>query len=131
MESMTFEQFQEKFKPNTQRLTAQKELDVWNIKQEYKAIHNFYIDRGKIFKNKYEEARYKILKWIITCATNDTEEGDLISEKNDEMLKDAGKLLYEFDGMKGMHDNLVWDFVPTRYRRNNDCVWDGIGEWSS
>jgi hypothetical protein len=74
MESMTFEQFQEKFKPNTQRLTAQKELDVWNIKQEYKAIHKFYIDRGKIFKNKYEEARYKILKWIITCATNDTEE---------------------------------------------------------
>ena len=71
---MTFEQFQDKFKANTQRLTAQKELDVWKIKQEYKAIHNFYIDRGKIFKNKYEEARYKILKWIITCATNDTEE---------------------------------------------------------
>ena len=30
MESMTFEQIQEKFKPNTQRLTAQKELDVLN-----------------------------------------------------------------------------------------------------
>ena len=47
------------------------------------------------------------------------------------MLKDAGRLLYEFDGMKGMHDNLVWAFVPTRYRRNIDCVWGGIGEWSS
>jgi len=30
-----------------------------------------------------------------------------------------------------MHDNLVWAFVPTRYRRNIDCVWGGIGEWSS
>jgi hypothetical protein len=131
METMTFEQFQEQFTPNTQRLTAQKELDVWNIKQEYKAIHNLYIDRGKHFKNKYEEARYKILKWIITCATYDPEEGDLISEKNDEMLKDAGRLLYEFEGMKGMHDILVWAFVPTRYRRNIDYAWNGIGEWVS
>ena len=89
---MTIQQFQEQFKPNTQRLTAKEELDVWNIKHEYKAIHKSYIDSGKRFKNKYEEARYKVLKWVITCATYDTEEGDYISEKNDMMLKDAGRL---------------------------------------
>ena len=128
---MTIQQFQEQFKSNTERLTAKEELDVWNIKQEYKAIHNFYIDRGKRFKNKYEEARYNVLNWMIKCATYDREEGDYISEKIDMMLKDAGRLLYEFDGMEGMHDNLVWAFVPTRYRRNIDSIWDVIGEWSS
>ena len=53
----------------------------------------------------------------MTCATYETEKGDLVSEKKDEMLKDAGRFLYEFDGMRGMHDNLVWAFVPTRYRK--------------
>ena len=110
-------------------LTAKEELNEYNIIKEYKAIHTFYNMRCKMFKDKYEEARYNILKWIITCATHDPENGDYSDVKNNELIKDAGKLLYEYDKMEGMHDDLVWSFIPKRYQRDIDCLWNGIGKW--
>ena len=111
------------------RATAKEELIQYNIIKEYNGIHKFYKLRGGEFNNKYEEARYKILKWIITCATYDPENGDYSNDKNDELVKDAGKLLYEYDKMEGMRDDLVWSFIPKRYRRNIDYLWNGIGDW--
>lgn len=43
----------------------------------------------------------------------------------------AGQLMYEADGMRGMNDDLVWSFVPKRYQRDIDMMWDGIGDWQS
>jgi hypothetical protein len=43
-------------------------------------------------------------------------------------LKEAGKMLYDYDGM---NDGLVWSFIPKRYQREIDCAWSGIGEWRS
>ena len=112
-----------------QKATAKEELIEYNIIKEYKGIYEFCNLRGGELYDKYEEVRYKILKWILTCATYDPENGDYSNDKNDELVKDAGKLLYEYDKMEGMRDDLVWMFIPERYRRNIDYLWNGIGEW--
>jgi hypothetical protein len=46
-------------------------------------------------------------------------------------LKEAGRLLYEYGGMEGMHDDLVWSFIPKRYKRYIDMGRNRIGEWKS
>jgi len=111
--------------------TAKEELKEFNIQKEYKAIHKLYIARDNKFKNKYEEARYKILKYMITCTINDPQNGDYYDEKNNNLIKEAGNLLYEFEGMDGLHDGLVWSFIPRRYVRDIEILWNGIGNWRS
>ena len=81
----SFQEFMyELSKNDTRYLTAKEELNEYNIIKEYKGIHMFYNMRCKMFKDKYEEARYNILKWIITCATHDPENGDYSDAKNNE-----------------------------------------------
>lgn len=45
------------------------------------------------------------------------------------MMVEAGKLLHEYDGMRGMRDPLVWSFIPRMFHREIDMYWDGVGEW--
>lgn len=84
---------------------------------------------GKL--DKYKLGRFKLLEYIIHYIKNDPERGDYYSKENKERLIEAGKLLYEYDDMDGMHDGLVWSFIPKRYQREIDMAWDGIGEWIS
>lgn len=44
-------------------------------------------------------------------------------------IREAGEILYETEGMRGMHDELLWSFIPKTYQREIDLIWDGIGEW--
>tara|TARA_B100000902_G_scaffold347219_1_gene354390 strand:- start:2712 stop:3188 length:477 start_codon:yes stop_codon:yes gene_type:complete len=112
--------------------TAQEEIGSgthksWNIEREYKAIQNFVESRG--YKNKYEEGRHKTLKYILNKVYHDPEKGDWDDDNNIKLIKEAGQLLYDFDGMKSMKDNLVWSFIPVRYHREISSYWNGIGEW--
>ncbi len=109
--------------------TAKEELIEFNILKEYKAIHKLYTRRDNKFKNKYEKARYNILKYMINCAIYDPQNGDYYDEENNKLIKEAGKLLYEFEGMNGLYDGLVWSFIPRRYIRDIEILWDGIGDW--
>lgn len=57
--------------------------------------------------------------------------GNYYDEKNIKLIRDAGNLLYEYDEMNGLRDVLVWSFVPKRYAREIDMLWNRIGEWRS
>lgn len=44
-------------------------------------------------------------------------------------IKQAGKMLYDFDGMKAMRNDLVWAFLPKSLGGEVEIIWDGIGDW--
>ena len=111
-------------------LTAKEELEEMNIKQEYKGLLRLYKLRDYRFIDKQEEARFKILKFIITSAIYDPLNGDYYSEENNKLIEDAGELLYEYGGMDEMlYIMNEWDFIPKRYKGSIDYLWDEIGEW--
>jgi len=107
--------------------TAKEEAEEYNIFEEFNAIGKFIKERG--IKNKYEQARYKILQYIINCIKADPEKGNYHNKENDKNIIEAGKLLYEFDGMDGMRDMLVWSFIPKRYHSEINLFWSGIGHF--
>lgn len=60
--------------------------------------------------------------------------GDSSSEsaaKANSLIKEAGRLIYEAVGSKGLRDNLIWLFIPKQYQRIVDLCFNGIGGWSS
>ena len=99
------------------------ELFAWNIPREMKALQQ----RAITAKNftKYDQARLYILTYMYNCAEANPCTGDWydLSEKPLEIVKTAGKLLYEAEGMRGLQDYLVWAFVPRRYRREIRWHW--------
>ncbi len=104
-------------------LNAQEELHEFNILKEYKRL-----DGNKEKLNDYDKAIYNICEVLIDCVSHDKINGDYYSEKNNNKIKQAGNLLYSYDGISVMKDVLqLW--VPKRYRREFDILWDGIGEW--
>lgn len=110
-----------------------------NVFKEYKALNrrlnektarsNPKEDEKTQKKEYYSVARKQILQWIIECVKHDPESGDYSDDDNDKLIIEAGKSLYLHEGMRGMHDPLVWAFIPKRYHRTIDALWDGIGEW--
>jgi len=112
--------------------TAQDEIGSgtpgsWNIKREYVALQDFVKSRGYV--SKYEEGRHKILKFILNKVYHDPANGDWNDDNNINLIKEAGQLLYDYDGMNGMRDCFVWSFIPNRYHREISSYWHGIGEW--
>lgn len=73
----------------------------------------------------------KMLRFVINCVKNDPQNGDYWDDQCHTLLKDAGTLLFQFDGMDGMHDRLAWSFIPPRYHRHIECAWRGIGSWKA
>lgn len=113
--------------PPTNRTGGRAGLEAidFNIFREYNALKNLKGD------DKYRNGRFLLLEYVIDCVKNDPDEGNyFVPEMRDKVVK-AGQLLYEADGMAGMNDGLVWSFVPKRYQRDIDMMWDGIGDWQS
>ena len=111
-------QHSEKFKD------VKEELFGYNIMSEYEKL--------KKIPNKciYDKAIFNICQYLITCVENDPVNGDYYSKENNEIIKEAGRLLYEYDGIHSMSGTLS-SWIPKRYRRDIGCVCDGIGEWRS
>lgn len=117
-----------KLNPNMGMNRAALELFEFNIFEEYDALKQFVKANGT--KDMYKIARMKIFEYILNCVKSDPMDGETEScEKNIQLLKDAGKMLYESEGMDGMYDDLLWSFIPDRYHRSIDMAWDGIGLW--
>jgi hypothetical protein len=126
---LSFEEFMKMMIGNTKYLNATEELEEYNIVSEFNGLEKF-LKMDLDPKNRlYKQARYNILKYIITCVKNDPECGDYYDDENEKILREAGEMLYKEGGMQSMHDELVWSFIPKRYRRNVDLAWNGIGEW--
>jgi hypothetical protein len=112
--------------------TLEQECKRINVFTEYDALK----DRTR---NTYDEARFLILRGIVKMVKFDPIRGDMKEQMTQEekdywvdLHKDiakGGELLYQFDGMNGMNDGLVWSFIPQRLRRDIDMEWNGIGEW--
>ena len=112
-------------------VSAKDEIEKYNIQREYDAISKIIEHRKPEPISKYKMGRYKILQYILECVKHDPSNGDWFNDENIKVLKEAGKLLYEFDKMDGMNDGLVWSFIPRRYHSDINYAWNGIGEWRS
>jgi hypothetical protein len=121
---MSLEEFGRLCQMSEKPLTAKKELKQYNIVEEYEAIAR------KESKSAYDNAMLNIFQYIMTSAKHDPVNGDYWNEANNELMKQAGELLNK-DGGKGlMHDTLL-AWIPPRYRRSVDSLWDGIGGWAA
>ena len=53
----------------------------------------------------------------------------ILDPEIENQIKQAGRMLYDFDGMEGMHDELVWAFLPKSLGGEVEIIWNGIGDW--
>lgn len=114
--------------------TAYDECKRINVFSEYNALKDKTL-------NEFDTARFLILRATVKMVEYDPINGDMKPNMTEEDkiywtdiekdFVDGGKLLYKFDKMEGMHDGLVWSFLPQRFHRNIDVYWNGIGEWKS
>ena len=102
------------------------EAKQFNIYDEYMVMKRFIDERG--FKSNYEEGRFKTLEYMINCIIADPINGDYYNKENNDLIKKGGELLASEDAMT---DDLVWSFIPKRFQRDIDMLWDGIGGWMS
>jgi len=104
-------------------MNAKEELYEFNIIQEY----NKLIKNKEIIKN-YDKAILNICECLIEKVKHDKEHGDYYSEINNNKLKQAGELLFNYNGTSVMFDTLqLW--IPKRYRNEISILWNGIGDW--
>lgn len=128
--TLTEEQFEQLMYEQEKHLNATQEIDYFNIQREFDGIERITKKNPKLM-SKYKLARYKILQYMINCVKHDGVNGDWYDEENYKLVKEAGMLLYQDSGDKGMHDRLFWSFIPRRYHREIDYAWNGIGQWIS
>jgi hypothetical protein len=121
--SFTMESMGDLIDNNNVSLTPTQELYEYNIIREYARL-----EKNKDNLCTYDKAIYLLCEVIIDCVSHDRENGDYVSEENNEKIKKAGEFLNLHNGYNGMHDVLL-SWVPKRYRREFDLLWDGIGEW--
>ena len=109
-------------KPNI-FMNAKEELYEFNIIKEY----NKLIKNKETIKN-YDKAILNICECLIEKVDHDNVYGDYFSEKNHNKLKQAGELLFNYDGTSVMFDTLqLW--IPKRYRNEISILWNEIGDW--
>jgi hypothetical protein len=112
------------------RFPAVQELFEYNIFNELNGLI-YYIkcaeDRGET--DLYKIGRKGMLEYIITCVENEPVNGDYDTQENKQVIIKSGEALNKSGGMNDMMDDLVWSFIPKRYKREIDMRWSGIGEW--
>ena len=69
----------------------------------------------------FQFAKYKVLKFIITCVENDEQNGDYFDKDNNQLVIDAGHLLQKNNEM---HEPSFWLFIPNRYHTDINCLWN-------
>lgn len=122
---------------------AYREAFEINLFSEYWALKTVYgkkdaSDLGSA-RPGYQRARRKMYRALVSMVEADpvaADEPELRSieatkraEKFRRDIRTAGEMLHAIGGMEKMHDGLLWSFIPRRYHRDIDYIWDGIGEW--
>ncbi|NET16416.1 MAG: hypothetical protein F6K08_28130 [Okeania sp. SIO1H6] len=95
----------------------------------FKELH--YITRLKKPESDFFElARFVIFSCVATEYFN--RKIDSYSELSGEsflLFRESGVLIHSLMGMGGLHDQQLWNYIPTKCHRHIDFIWDGIGEW--
>ncbi len=102
--------------------TAEQELKAYHIYSTYEVLSK------KKEESKDDLALLYLCKCLMNCVENDPKEKVYHNEANDNTMRRAGLLLDELDGKAYMMDALL-AYVPKRYRRSVEHIWDGIGGW--
>ena len=71
----------------------------------------------------YQKARLILYEALLPLENNPQ------AEIKEELVREAGQILFQSEGMKGLYDTLLWLFIPKSCNRIIDILWDGIGEW--
>ena len=106
---------------------ARDELILFKIIEEYNTLHIMVHD-FKYTHDIFKIARYKILKYIIECATADPINGVYNDIYNNKTIIEAGILLNHENGAASMKDKYIWMFIPSRYHDIINKFWSDIGE---
>jgi|SRR5579872_5656848 len=134
--NMSFDEFKKMCEKNEakkryiDRAAAREAID-FNIFSEYNTLKKILEICPRDGHYDYRLGRFKTLSYMIKCIKEDPEDANWYNEENINDLKEAGQLLFKYDGTRGMHDDLVWSFIPKRYHREIDIAWDGIGNWQA
>ena len=108
-----------------------------DLEKELNGIKNIYdhdIDRCTPF----QKARWLIYEGILglteTITFNDYLQGNLFSKDIDarKQIRLGGQIFYKEGGMSnkyGMHDTLLWLFIPDAFHSTVNFLWDGVGNW--
>lgn len=109
------------------------------LEKELNNIKNTY-DHELELCPPFEKARWLIYEGIlassVTLTFNDYIIGNLFSSDIEarEQIRLGGQMLYDEGGMSelhGMHDPLLWFFIPDAFHSTVDFLWDGVGNWLS
>jgi hypothetical protein len=112
------------------KFPAVQELFEYNIFPELNGlIYYIKCDEERGETDLYKIGRKGILEYIITCVENEPINGDYYTRENKQVMIKSGENLNKSGGMTDMQDDLVWSFIPKRYKGEIDRFWDGIGEW--
>ncbi|AFZ11337.1 hypothetical protein Cri9333_0357 [Crinalium epipsammum PCC 9333] len=95
------------------------------MRKELAGIKKWY---GEKPDHPYRLARVLLYEALLPFEVELTSNQRLETYDKDSIVA-AGKLLFEAEGMKGMHDYLLWSFVPKSCKRIIDELWNGIGDW--
>ena len=125
MNNLSYDDFLIRFGLSVKSLSAVEELKEYNIMKEYNSLKSMNFPASDLYKS----ARLKILQYIINCVNADSLNGDYYNEDNRKLMIEAGNELNKEGGFASMQYNLVWSFIPKRYHREIDYMWNGIGEW--
>ena len=116
---------------------AYREAHKWNIFMENKAIE--YLMSIGANASTFQTARHLLLSAVASMAIafpawgrapkNATPEQKAIADKFELDVREAGRILCETEGDRGMRDRLVWSFMPRRFAARVNGAWDGIGGW--
>ncbi len=80
----------------------------------------------------FNEARLILFSALSQCFDHNNKEKiieRIIDPEIENQIKKAGRMLYEYNGSKGMRDTLVWHFIPKSLGGEVEILWNGIGDW--
>ena len=121
---MTMDEFDRYIRMGENYKTAEEELVGWNI------YHTYEVLSKKNGKTMRDLALLFLCKYLINCVKADPKNCDYYDEHNVKIMKKAGTLFNAVGGRDYMMD-MLYAYVPKRYRREVDQFWDGIGGWRS
>lgn len=108
-------------------LDALKELVSANFFDEFEALLRLHENE----EGTFNWARLQIFKAALLLLADTSElEAENVSYITSE-IRQAGMIMYQVDGMRGLEDRLVWSFLPKRWHRFIDEAFNGIGTWVS
>ncbi|MDJ0719028.1 MAG: hypothetical protein QNJ54_33190 [Prochloraceae cyanobacterium] len=94
------------------------EIKTWRLlKKEIVSLKLYNTNR------LFEKARLLLYESLLPLENNQPAQVNLT------LVKEAGQIIYEAKGMKGMKDKLLWNFIPKSCYQLIHKTWNGIGKW--